>query len=81
MPLRVPLLLPRLVVEWEGETVSATDVVDADADSDTELPPYTWRNASCLFVAEFRSICAVSGLRKPVQSLGKCGSASQSINT
>lgn len=50
-------MLPRLVVEWEGETVSATDVVDADADSDTELPPYTWRNTSCLFVAEFRSIC------------------------
>lgn len=45
------------MVEWEGETVSATDVVDADADSDTELPPYTWRNTSCLFVAEFRSIC------------------------
>lgn len=69
------------MVEWEGETVSATDVADADVDSDTELPPYTWRNASCLFVAEFRSICAISGLRKSVQSLGKCGSASQSINT
>ena len=69
------------MVEWEGETVSATDVADADVDSDTELPPYTWRNASCLFVAEFRSICAISGLRKPVQLLGKCGSASQSINT
>jgi len=27
------------VVEQEGEVVSATNVVDADADSDTELSP------------------------------------------
>ena len=40
---RVLLLLLRLVVEQEGEVVSATNVVDADADSDTELSPWTWR--------------------------------------
>jgi len=36
---RVLLLLLRLVVEQEGEVVSATNVVDVDADSDTELSP------------------------------------------
>lgn len=40
---RVLLLLLRLVVEQEGEVVSATNVVDADADSDTELSPRTRR--------------------------------------
>lgn len=33
----------RLVVEQEGEVVSATNVVDVDADSDTELSPRTRR--------------------------------------
>ena len=40
---RVLLLLLRLVVEQEGEVVSATNVVDVDADSDTELSPRTRR--------------------------------------
>lgn len=40
---RVLLLLLRLVVEQEGEVVSATNVVDVDADSDTELAPRTRR--------------------------------------
>ena len=38
---RVLLLLLRLVVEQEGEVVSATNVVDVDADS--ELSPRTRR--------------------------------------